>query len=182
LSSEQLLKLPLEIKMTTYENSSVNFPYHWIIVISNIIIISVLIIILICRKIRSRSPILMANMQRPLFIQSNQILLELNNVNNNNNNANLYEEYYKNELKTVVYKKGINSFGDDCGICIEPAIEDISLVIYLPCKHFFHEICIKDWINANVASPKCPYCNDNILEHIEKIKKENISNDNNLIV
>lgn len=174
LSSEEFENVPLTIRITPFEQKTTEYSYIWIIVIS-ILIPLILGIFTICFKICSRRR-LIPSRQRPEIIQSNQVILELNNANISNNNVAIFEEYCKNELKPLQYKKGMNIFGEDCGICIEPLIENISNVIKLPCNHFFHEKCIKDWIQTNVAFPKCPYCNDNILEHLEKAKKENLAN------
>ena len=47
-----------------------------------------------------------------------------------------------------------------CSICLKN-FQDIDTVQILPCDHFFHRACIKDWILANKT---CPLCNIVIMK------------------
>ena len=62
-----------------------------------------------------------------------------------------------NDLKEVeLNEKLINDEEKKCAICLE----NYSIgnkIIYLPCCHYFHSSCIKDWIRIK---NKCPYCNN----------------------
>ena len=57
----------------------------------------------------------------------------------------------------ITILKNINNLNNDsknCSICLENfKIDD--KVIYLPCIHFFHEMCIKNWI---IRKQFCPVC------------------------
>jgi len=44
----------------------------------------------------------------------------------------------------------------DCRICME-AFSPASTVIRLPCKHAFHEDCVKPWFGENRTCPVCRY-------------------------
>ena len=53
--------------------------------------------------------------------------------------------------------KNINSLNNDsknCTICLE-YFKKGDKVIYLPCIHFFHEMCIKNWIKIKQFCPVC---------------------------
>ena len=57
----------------------------------------------------------------------------------------------------VTKLKNINSLNDDsknCIICLEDFKKN-DKVIYLPCIHFFHEMCIKNWIKEKQFCPVC---------------------------
>lgn len=41
-----------------------------------------------------------------------------------------------------------------CCICIERFVKDQTLV-ELPCKHLFHDQCIKDWLEHHHICPMC---------------------------
>jgi predicted RNA-binding Zn-ribbon protein involved in translation (DUF1610 family) len=59
---------------------------------------------------------------------------------------------------------------DECIICTEE-LNDKYEIIYLDCKHYYHENCINQWIKKNnfKKSFLCPYCQQ---VHIIKTKKE----------
>lgn len=43
-----------------------------------------------------------------------------------------------------------------CSICLEDFNENDSLKV-LPCNHYFHDKCIKEWFEAKATCPKCRY-------------------------
>ena len=71
------------------------------------------------------------------------------------------EKNFKNEFleEIAITKKSIINLGNEkCMIClINYSIND--KISYLPCFHFFHYSCIKNWIKIK---NKCPLCNANI--------------------
>lgn len=74
------------------------------------------------------------------------------NLNIKNININKIIE----NLNVNIIKDDINKFSDkQCIICLEQFKKGDNY-IFLPCMHFFHENCIKKWININ---NKCPFCN-----------------------
>jgi hypothetical protein len=60
----------------------------------------------------------------------------------------------KSENKSDENKQREESTVETCGICIEPLIETGG-IMNLPCKHRFHEGCIREWI---VDKSNCPLC------------------------
>lgn len=47
-----------------------------------------------------------------------------------------------------------------CAVCLDDYSED-SKILLLPCKHFFHEACLNQWVDACCEIPKpltCPLC------------------------
>ena len=71
------------------------------------------------------------------------------------------EIHIKNESleEITINKKSIINLGKEkCMIClINYSIND--KINYLPCFHFFHSSCIKNWIKIKT---KCPLCNASI--------------------
>ena len=71
-----------------------------------------------------------------------------NNINNNNNIGDMLEEIY---ISQNIIDKAENK---QCPICLEEySIEN--KICYLPCFHFFHSECIKNWLKK---SNNCPLC------------------------
>ena len=82
----------------------------------------------------------------------------------------------KNQLDKL-----INSNNEKCLICLEDFIEN-NQVLYLPCSHLFHSVCILRWLLDN---NKCPICNSPFMNYTSKIDnklheltKDNLSNIN----
>ena len=88
---------------------------------------------------------------------------QINELLKTSNNAKL-AEMIKNELRPIKYKESSNEFKDSCSICLEEFIPKSSDITVLHCKHIFHHMCIKDWLNKNLLHPKCPNCNYNIID------------------
>ena len=85
----------------------------------------------------------------------------------------------KHSLKPKKYLKkyGVKD-SNTCTICIEDFKENKSKVSITPCKHVFHYQCLSNWLHKNVMNPKCPNCNNNL---IQDIKDSDISNEKNVI-
>ena len=48
----------------------------------------------------------------------------------------------------------------DCSICLD-VIENTDIVRILPCKHVFHRVCIRKWVDNSIDNYdcyKCPNC------------------------
>jgi hypothetical protein len=82
----------------------------------------------------------------------------------NNNIINNYEEEPSNEivkkLEEIEITNGIIEKAEtkECPICLMEYSAN-NKICYLPCFHFFHSKCIKNWCKQ---SKKCPLCNINI--------------------
>ena len=70
----------------------------------------------------------------------------------------------KNQLDKL-----INSNNEKCLICLEDFIEN-NQVLYLPCSHLFHSVCILRWLLDNNKCPICQtdYKNEEINEEEEE--------------
>ncbi|KAL3641956.1 hypothetical protein CASFOL_012771 [Castilleja foliolosa] len=53
-------------------------------------------------------------------------------------------------------KKKINDCGTDCSICLEEMLRGAE-GLYMPCRHVFHEDCIKKWLRTSHYCPVCRY-------------------------
>ena len=80
------------------------------------------------------------------------IVNELNLLPINNN-----ENEISNKLEEIELNQQFkNKEEEKCAICLEVfSIGD--KISYLPCFHFFHSSCIKNWIRIK---NKCPFCNN----------------------
>jgi hypothetical protein len=58
------------------------------------------------------------------------------------------------------------NLGGGCSICLAE-FKKKSKVSITPCKHVFHYKCIHDWLYKNIRNPKCPNCNNEILNEEE---------------
>ena len=80
---------------------------------------------------------------------------EGNNPNNNENkneNNNIVDMIEEIELTQDIINKAETK---ECSICLEEYYI-YNKISYLPCFHFFHTACIKNWLKN---SKKCPLCN-----------------------
>ncbi|KAI9504399.1 hypothetical protein BX070DRAFT_184496, partial [Coemansia spiralis] len=57
-------------------------------------------------------------------------------------------------------KETLGGTGGACGICLADYCAG-DQVIDLPCKHFFHGLCVEPWLSIN---DKCPFCNQHVVE------------------
>ena len=77
--------------------------------------------------------------------------------------------------------KLIHSNNEKCSICLQEFIVE-NEVLYLPCSHLFHSICILRWLLKN---NKCPICQIDYRkidddEEKQEEEEENINNDMNM--
>ena len=77
-------------------------------------------------------------------------------IKKNENEKNIKNEFLE---EIIITKKTINNCGNEkCMVClINYSIND--KISYLPCCHFFHSSCIKNWLKIK---SKCPLCKANI--------------------
>jgi hypothetical protein len=67
------------------------------------------------------------------------------------------------KLKKKAYKEG-QGFDKECTICFEE-FKSKEEVLQTPCKHIFHQKCIKPWFEK---VSKCPNCRAKVNEFFEK--------------
>ncbi|KAL4429059.1 hypothetical protein ABPG74_022145 [Tetrahymena malaccensis] len=116
---------------------------------------------------------------------------DFNNIENNNNNLNVNNNSFSiknnshlqpNKLisvsplnKSQHSIKSINVFmnslslslgdKDKCSICLIEYEKDEIVIVLPKCKHYFHQDCIKLWLQSN---SKCPFCRDNIILRLQE--------------
>lgn len=85
---------------------------------------------------------------------SNVLINDHNNNNNNHVDTKIVENLITNEIKDI------NKFAvKTCSICLEN-FQNGDYYIILPCIHFFHANCLKNWMNMN---NRCPICNFKLI-------------------
>ena len=102
-----------------------------------------------------------------IMIIGNSIIF---NERRNSNNKRLDGPIKKKLLEKLPESKirDTNKLIDEnkrCLICLEDLIKK-DIVINLPCFHFFHKLCIIEWINSHA---NCPLCKININEILKNI-------------
>lgn len=65
----------------------------------------------------------------------------------------------------------INNTKSNCIICFDDYCKNEEIKL-LPCKHFYHNKCINDWLNI---SQTCPLCRRNIITNNYSIEDESDS-------
>ena len=88
---------------------------------------------------------------------------------------------FKTDLKPKIYTKKIDvNKVEKCTICLMNFKPKKSKVSITSCNHIFHFKCLHKWLYENLISPKCPNCNQLILENLDNnIKKVSTLNENN---
>ena len=89
------------------------------------------------------------------------------------------DELFRTKMAEHLYKKQYNEFGGGCSICLAE-FKKKSKVSITSCKHVFHYDCIHDWLYKNIRNPKCPNCNNEILNDDDE-NKNNKEKDNKII-
>ena len=85
-------------------------------------------------------------------------VISLDNILINNHNNHVDTKIVENLITNEI--KDINNFAvKSCSICLEN-FENGDNYIILPCIHFFHASCLKDWMNVN---NRCPICNFKLI-------------------
>jgi hypothetical protein len=84
------------------------------------------------------------------------------------------DKLFSEELKTQKYSEKEDKEFTNCTICLEDYAAD-SEVITLACRHTFHYSCLKDWLLRVLLHPRCPNCNDNLIDLPEESSSESES-------
>ena len=93
-----------------------------------------------------------------------------------NRNIEKMNSLFKTQLiPSTYFKKNIVNDCYKCTICLEEFKDGSSVVITTKCNHCFHDKCFKKWVLKNIIFPKCPNCNQPIIEG------DNNNNQNNEI-
>ena len=71
---------------------------------------------------------------------------------------------FRTELSPTKYNKQ-KALNDcyNCTICLEDFKDQLDIIVTTKCKHSFHFNCFKNWVFKNIIFPKCPNCNNPIL-------------------
>jgi len=110
-----------------------------------------------------------------------------NNINNNNNNDNMNSDNFilsnKEEIIKMVIDKCVkrefkdfvkennknnnknnkkNDNNENCTICLQE-FKFTDIILILPCKHYFHFDCIKNWFEKNLTCPLDNLSLENLL-------------------
>ena len=119
--------------------------------------------ILIKRRLRQRQNVSNVIVQNE--VQHINVSAGRNNVDDlKEKNKGIINQMFGDKFKPKRYSDQINEFGIvTCSICLESFAE--TEVCVLDCKHIFHHDCIKNWLLKDSLKPKCPVCNDIILEN-----------------
>lgn len=160
---------PFDISIEYEYPSGINY-------IAMFVSIAIVLVICVCCSAACYkcSQILMKRRFRERHNMSNVVQNEIQQINPNNNrnmleeikdkNINLINELFLSRFKPKKYSESINEFQiATCSICLENF--ERTEVCVLDCKHIFHHKCIKDWLIKDSLRPKCPVCNDVILDH-----------------
>ena len=106
------------------------------------------------------------NIQENSSVYGNTISFQ-NMINVNSNNP--VDTEIINNLCVNKECEENNSQKKECAICLDN-IKFGETFIYLPCIHYFHEICIKNWMNKGNICPICKF----------KLTKTNMNKMNNI--
>ena len=151
------------IKKVTYvTNSNTNTNRMLVIGIILGVLFIILIIVIIClikkycyrRTINGNNTTTIAEMTS----SSNDKIL----INRNKEKMNYL---FKTQLvPSTYYKKNIVNDCYKCTICLEEFKDGSDAVITTKCNHCFHDKCFIKWVHKNIIFPKCPNCNQPIIE------------------
>ena len=138
---------------------------------------------------RTREQLRLLRVQRDLenFQQMNQLQVIKSGVDQDllkKQNTEKLNKLFETILVEHPYKKEYNQYGGGCSICLEN-FNKKSKVSITPCSHVFHYKCIHEWLFKNILCPKCPNCNNEVLNeqenknnNINKIIHKNNNNNN----
>ena len=150
------------IKKITYttnsNNKNMKIVYGLLIGVSSILII--ILIICLIKRLRDKKRYHSNPSTTSHMIQKKNSELSISNINKEKMKA-----LFKSELIPKVYhKKNVVNDCFNCTICLEDFKEGLSNIVTTKCKHSFHFKCFKEWVWNNILFPKCPNCNNPILE------------------
>ena len=126
---------------------------------------------------RTREHLRLLRVQRDLenFQQMNQLQVIKSGVDQDllkKQNTEKLNKLFETILVEHSYKKEYNQYGGGCSICLEN-FNKKSKVSITPCSHVFHYKCIHEWLFKNILCPKCPNCNNEVLNEKENKNKNN---------
>ena len=150
------------IKKITYKTNSNNINmkivYGLLIGVSSILII--ILIICLIKRLRDKKKYHSNPSTTSHMIKKKNSELSISNINKEKMKA-----LFKSELIPKIYhKKNVVNDCFNCTICLEDFKEGLSNIVTTKCKHSFHFKCFKEWVWNNILFPKCPNCNNPILE------------------
>ena len=179
---------PFEIVVSIDRSDSMKYLSLCTILICILIVIGIVICCISKysnKKAREQLRMLMIERAREnmLIIQreNNELNCQEYNEDYQEKNRQKLDKLFETTMKEHLYKSEYNQYGGGCSICLEN-FKKKSKVSMTPCKHVFHFKCIKDWLYKNIKKPKCPNCNNDVLEYKPELeenkKKENDINNN----
>ena len=150
------------IKKITYttnsNNKNMKIVYGLLIGVSSILII--ILIICLIKRLRDKKKYHSNPSTTSHMIKKKNSELSISNINKEKMKA-----LFKSELIPKIYhKKNVVNDCFNCTICLEDFKEGLSNIVTTKCKHSFHFKCFKEWVWNNILFPKCPNCNNPILE------------------
>ena len=101
------------------------------------------------------------NISSEQFLNVINIFNDILNSNINNNDTELedvivtLDDNDYDKLEIIKYKELDNSLENKCSVCLVEFQDDDNVMI-LPCKHYYHTNCIKEWLKE--YDYKCPVC------------------------
>ena len=144
------------IKYYTDSNKTTKYIIYGVIIGVVAIIIIIIIICLIRRNKRKKRVIDYSVSAAPINISQQSTL--------NKSSKKIINDLFKKELiPKIYYRKDVTNDCYKCTICLEDFKEGLSKVVSTRCNHIFHFDCFKNWIYNNCDFPKCPNCNNPIL-------------------
>lgn len=75
-------------------------------------------------------------------------------------------------MNAILSETNLSTQNEDCPVCLEP-LKDALPIRELPCKHCYCETCILQWIKK---SPRCPLCNQHVIQQWFQNRNEIESN------
>ena len=173
LLKEEYTKSPITIKLSIKSSIRVLMIILLIIILFLTLAFLKIAIYFICKKMKNKKnkrKISSENYRHylpnipPIFPNYNNIFInnEQENINLKKLNKQKLDKLFKNQMIKHFYKKEYNIYDGGCSICLNKFNEK-SEVSITSCKHVFHYKCIHNWLYKNVKNPKCPNCNNEIL-------------------
>ena len=190
LLKQKYSKSPLTIKLSI-KNSNKFLIILTIIIVLSLLILSFLIILAYYhykdKKNKKKRKVSAENSQHYLP-NIYAIIRYQNNIpfNKKGKNINLkiinkqkLDKLFNSKMQKHFYKSEYNQYGGGCSICLNKFNEK-SEVSITSCKHVFHYKCIHNWLYKNIKSPRCPNCNNELLNDTNNSLKK-IENGRNII-
>jgi hypothetical protein len=150
---------PFELKVNLANSNGANINFTGIVISILSVLIVCIILLFIIIKCRNS---LHAYRAQNSAININNIVISASQDEVRRKNQEILNKLFQTVLKPVKYTESLNKYGSACTICLDE-FSQTSEVTSLECGHLFHHTCLKDWLNKNILSPKCPNCNNATL-------------------